>query len=36
LKLRNPTTERGYRRHKHFQFLTADTGHPHLTSKSWS
>jgi hypothetical protein len=26
----NPRTERGYRRHKHFQFLTADTGNPHL------
>ena len=30
LRRRNPTTEKGYRRHKHFQFLTADTGHPHL------
>jgi hypothetical protein len=26
----NPRTERGYRKHKHFQFLTADTGNPHL------
>jgi len=26
----NPRTERGYRRHKHFQYLTADTGNPHL------
>ncbi len=26
----NPKTERGYRRHKHFQFLTADTGNAHL------
>lgn len=26
----NPRTDRGYRRHKHFQFLTADTGNPHL------
>ena len=26
----NPLTDKGYRRHKHFQFLTADTGSPHL------
>jgi hypothetical protein len=26
----NPVTERGYRKHKHFQFLTANTGNPHL------
>jgi hypothetical protein len=26
----NPRNDRGYRRHKHFQFLTADTGNPHL------
>jgi hypothetical protein len=26
----NPRTERGYRRHKFHQFLTADTGNPHL------
>lgn len=26
----NPRTERGYRRHKHHQFLTADTGNVHL------
>jgi hypothetical protein len=30
LRKRNPLTEKGYRRHKHFQFLTADTGSPHL------
>ncbi|MBI3661672.1 MAG: P63C domain-containing protein [Acidobacteria bacterium] len=30
LRNRNPITLKGYRRHKHFQFLTADTGHPHL------
>ena len=30
LKKLNPVTERGYRRHKHFQFLTADTGNVHL------
>lgn len=30
LRRLNPVTERGYRRHKHFQFLTADTGNPHL------
>lgn len=26
----NPMTEKGYRRHKHFQFLTEETGDPHL------
>jgi hypothetical protein len=26
----NPVTEKGYRRHKHFQFLTEETGDPHL------
>ena len=26
----NPRTETGYRRFKHHQFLTADTGNPHL------
>ncbi|HXJ93619.1 MAG TPA: P63C domain-containing protein [Terriglobia bacterium] len=30
LKRLNPVTERGYRKHKHFQFLTADTGNVHL------
>lgn len=30
LKKLNPVTERGYRRHKHFQYLTADTGNVHL------
>lgn len=30
LRRLNPMTERGYRKHKHFQFLTADTGNPHL------
>ncbi len=30
LRSRNPITPKGYRQHKHFQFLTADTGHPHL------
>lgn len=30
LRKRNPVTEKGYRRHKHFQLLTADTGFPHL------
>lgn len=30
LRRRNPVTERGYRRHKHHQFLTADTGNPQL------
>lgn len=26
----NPVTSKGYRRHKHFQFLTVDTGNEHL------
>ena len=26
----NPLTDKGYRKHKHFQFLTEDTGSPHL------
>lgn len=26
----NPVTEAGYRKHKHFQYLTADTGNVHL------
>ena len=26
----NPVTEKGYRKHKHFQFLSSDTGNPHL------
>jgi hypothetical protein len=30
LRRRNPTTEKGYRKHKHFQFLTTDTGQPDL------
>jgi P63C domain len=30
LRRLNPRTERGYRAHKHFQFLTGDTGNPHL------
>ena len=30
LRRRNPVTEAGYRKHKHHQFLTPDTGHPHL------
>jgi hypothetical protein len=30
LRKLNPVTESGYRKHKHFQFLTADTGNPHL------
>ena len=31
LRKRNPVTEKGYREHKHFQYLTADLGHPALT-----
>lgn len=30
LRRLNPVTDRGYRRRKHFQFLTADTGNEHL------
>lgn len=30
LRSRNPRTAKGYRAYKHFQFLTADTGNPHL------
>lgn len=30
LRRRNPKTETGHRQHKHFQFLTSSTGHPHL------
>ena len=30
LRRLNPVTERGYRKRKHFQYLTADTGNEHL------
>jgi P63C domain len=30
LKRLNPVNDRGYRKHKHFQYLTADTGNVHL------
>lgn len=30
LRSKNPVTPRGYRKHKHFQFLTEDIGNPHL------
>lgn len=30
LRSRNPVTEKGYRKHKHHQFLTAETGNKHL------
>jgi hypothetical protein len=30
LRAKNPTLRPGYRRHKHFQFLTEDIGNPHL------
>ena len=30
LRRLNPRSDRGYRQHKHFQYLTADTGNPHL------
>jgi hypothetical protein len=31
LKKRNPVTENGQRKNKHFQYLTSDVGHPELT-----
>ena len=30
LRRKNPVTPQGYRRYKHHQFLTEQTGHPHL------
>jgi len=30
LRKLNPVNDRGYRRHKHFQYLTSDTGNVHL------
>ena len=30
LKIRNPKTEKGFREHKHFQFLTDEIGEPKL------
>lgn len=30
LRTKNPRTPKGYRKHKHFQFLTEDLGNPHL------
>jgi hypothetical protein len=30
IRKRNPKTEKGYRKHKHHQFLTGDIGNPHL------
>ena len=30
LKQKNPVTAKGYRKHKHHQFLTEDIGNPHL------
>jgi len=30
LRTKNPITPKGYRRYKHFQFLTEDIGNPHL------
>jgi len=30
LRNKNPVTPKGYRRHRHFQFLTEDIGNPHL------
>jgi len=31
LRRKNPVTDKEYRQHKHFQYLTADVGHPALT-----
>lgn len=31
LRKRNPVTDKGYREHAHYQYLTADIGHPALT-----
>lgn len=31
LQRKNPVTEKGYRKHKHFQHLTKEIGHPALT-----
>lgn len=36
LKRKNPTDENGRRRHKHFQWLTEDIGHPHLREHLWA
>lgn len=33
LEHKNPRTGSGHRRHKHHQFLTADTGNPHLDTQ---
>lgn len=30
LRSKNPVTPKGYRKHRHFQFLTEDIGNPHL------
>ncbi|MFC2044876.1 P63C domain-containing protein [Chloroflexota bacterium] len=30
LRSKNPVTPKGYRKHRHFQFLTDDIGNPHL------
>lgn len=30
LREKNPVTPRGYRKHRHHQFLTEDIGNPHL------
>jgi len=30
LRKLNPPTEKGYRKYRHHQFLTPETGHPHL------
>ncbi len=30
LRSKNPVTPKGYRRYRHFQFLTGDIGNPHL------
>jgi len=36
LRQKNPTTDRGYRRHRHHQWLTEDIGHPALREHLWA
>jgi hypothetical protein len=31
LRRKNPSTEKGYRKHRHFQYLTPEIGHPALS-----
>lgn len=36
LKRKNPTDDKGRRRHKHFQYLTEDIGNPRLREHLWA